>query len=99
MKYLSLFSLELLHEYYSNRRCSDFEIEATPETQKLLKNYRCNLKPLPNGVRVLTMGNGTNSPFIPLPEKVTFGFQLRLQDPNFILFTDFSELDLAAAPL
>ncbi len=99
MKYLSLFSLEILHDYYADRRCSDFEIEPTPETQKLLGNCRCVLKPLPNGLRVLTLSSGPDSPFIPLPPGAVFGFHLRLQNPNFILFTDFSELALAAAPL
>jgi hypothetical protein len=99
MKYLPLFSLELLHEYYADRRCSDFEIEATPETERLLGNCRCVLKPLPNGMRVLTLGSGPDAPFIPLPAEATFRFHLRLQNPNFILFTDFSEIALAAAPL
>lgn len=99
MKYLQLFSLELMHDYYTDRRCSDFEIEPTPETQKLLGNCRCVLKPLPNGIRVLILGDSLQTPFIPLPADATFGFHLRLQNPNFILFTDFSEIGLAAAPL
>jgi hypothetical protein len=99
MKYLPLFSVEILHDYYADRRCSDFEIEATPETQKLLGNCRCVLKPLPNGFRVLTLGAGPDAPFIPLPVDATFAFHLRLQNPNFILFTDFSEIGMAAAPV
>lgn len=99
MKYLPLFTLELFHEYYADRRCSDFEIEATPETQKLLANSRCVLKPMPNGLRVLISVTDQSTPFIPLPDKATFGFFLRLQNPNFVLFTDFSAISPLAAPL
>lgn len=99
MKYAQLFTLELFHDYYADRRCGDFKIEPTPETQKLLANCRCVLKPLPNGVRVLISVADQDVPFIPLPANANFAFRLRLQNPNFILFTDFSEIAPAAAPL
>lgn len=99
MKYLPLFTLEIFHEYYADRRCSDFEIEVPPTTQKLLADCRCVLKPLPNGLRVLISATDQTTPFIPLPDKATFGFLLRLQNPNFALFTDLSTISSLAAPL
>ena len=99
MKYLTLFSLELLHSYYVDRRCPDFQIEPTPETQKLLKDSRCVLKPFPNGIHILILVDGENAPFIPLPVGAIFGFHLRLQNPDFILFTDLTAISQTAAPL
>jgi len=100
MKYAPLFSLEIVHDYYADRRCSDFAIEPTLETERLLGNCRCVLKSLPNGLRILTQVQAdTGAPFIPPMEGATFGFHLRLENPNFVLFTDFSEIGLAAAPL
>lgn len=99
MKYLPLFTLELRHDYYADQRCGDFQIEPTVETQKLLGNCRCVLKSLPNGIRVWMMATDQDNPFIPLPSDATFGFHLRLQNSDFILFTDFSEITPVAAPL
>lgn len=94
MKYETLFTLELLHDYYADRRCGDFLLEPTTATQKLLANARCVLKPFSNGLRVLMPVD-----FIALPADAVFGFQLRLQNPNFALFTDLSEVAGAAALL
>jgi hypothetical protein len=38
-------------------------------------------------------------PFIALPPKPTFAFQLRLENPNFVLFTDLTEINKTVAPL
>jgi len=99
MKYAALFSLEIVHDYYTDRRCADFEIEPTPKTQKLLKDHRCVLRPLPNGIRVSMQVSDQGDPFLPLPTHVTFGFRLRLQNPAFALFTDLTAIHRTAAPL
>lgn len=99
MKYLTLFRLEILHAYYPDQRCPDLQIEPTPWTQKLLDDCRCILKPLPNGVQALVMVNEKDRPFIPLPSDPVFVFGLRLQNPDFGLFTDLTAYSQAAAPL
>jgi len=88
VKYQQLFSLELQHAFYSDGRCRDFVIEATPETQNLLANLRCVQKSLPNGLRILIQVSNDNTPFIALPSTLLFNFRLRLQNPDFTLFTD-----------
>lgn len=101
MRYLQLFRLEVLHSYYADQRCPDFEIEPMEDTRKLLKNYRCVSKPLTNGLRVFIAVNDDGTAFIPLPETeaLVFGFHLRLRNPDFPLFTDLETTSQLAAPL
>jgi hypothetical protein len=99
MKYITLCSLEILHDYYTDRRCIDFQIEPAPDTQKLLSNYRGILKQFPGGLRVLVAASSENTPFIALPADLIFAFRLRLRNPDFSLFTDLSEISPLAAPL
>jgi hypothetical protein len=99
MKFLPLIDLLLTHSYYVDGRCPDFLIEPTPETQRLLKNHRCIMKSIPNGIRVLTAVTDEDIQFIPLAKGVTFAFHLRLQNPDFALFTDLTEIRQTTAPL
>jgi hypothetical protein len=99
MKFLPLIDLNLTHTYYTDGRCRDFRIEPTPETQQLLKNYRCVLKSLPHGFRILIAVTDQGIPVIPLQKEITFAFQLQLQNPDFALFTDLTEITQMAAPL
>lgn len=98
MKYLPFIELRLKHTYYTNERCPDFEIEPTPDTHQLLKNYRCVFKALPDGMRILIAatnnGEGKLVPLIPLQTGLNFSFYLRLQNPDFPLFTDITEIQL-----
>jgi hypothetical protein len=99
MKFLPLMDLHLTHPYYTDGRCRDFGIEPTLDTQSLLKNHRCVLKSVPHGVRILTAVAVPSTQFIPLQKGVTFAFQLRLQNPDFALFTDLTEMAQTVAPL
>jgi hypothetical protein len=99
MKYRAVFSLRLRHLFYTDNRCRDFQIEPAVYTQRLLKNYRCVLKPLPDGILVLTAAGENDEPLIPILRNVTFAFQLRLLNPDFSLFTELSDITSKAAPL
>jgi hypothetical protein len=99
MKFLPIFVLRVTHAYYTDNRCPDFLIEPNPETERLLSNHRCVLKPLPDGIRVLTAVDEGGKAFIALPPEATFTFHLRLHNPDFVLFTDLSDIDNLAAPL
>jgi hypothetical protein len=74
-------------------------IEPVAETQKLLQDCRAVLKTVPGGVRIVVPATEDNLPFIPLPTNPRLGFHLRLQNSDFVLFTDTSEIDAAAAAL
>jgi hypothetical protein len=99
MKYIPLLNLEVTHTYYADGHCRDFRIEATPATQRLLDKYRCILRTRPDGARVFVAVAADGTPFISLPEGMTFAFQLWLQNAEFALFTDLTPLSGLAAPL
>ena len=98
MKFLPLFRVHLTHSYYTDGRCTEFDIEPTLHTQRLLTNTRCVLQAMPDGIRVLTAVTDQGVPLLPLPQDATLVFHLRLQNPDFILFTDLMER-LPTAPL
>lgn len=98
MKYVELFRLALEHDYYPDRRCLDFQIEVGSETQKFIKDFRAKLQPLPGEVRVLIPTDNDKTPFILLPSTSVLTFQLHLDNPDFSLFTDMSELNKYTAP-
>jgi len=99
MKFLPLFDLQISHTYYSDGRCPDFDIEPTAETHRLLKNFRCILKTIPGGIRILSAATSEGDAFIQLGEGARFKFHLRLQKPDFNLFTDLDEISQTPAPV
>ena len=96
MKFLPFLALRLTHPYYTDGRCPDFTIEPTAETQQLLRNYRCLLKPLTDGIQVIIPTTDAGAPLIALAKGIVFTFLLRLDNPAFPLFT---ELPSVPAPL
>lgn len=99
MKYVPLFSIEILHDYYSDHRCIDIQIIPSSETQILFKNYHCLLKTLANGVRILISVNEKGAPLIPLSPDLTFSFSMVSRNPDFALFTDMTEIDKYTVPV
>lgn len=94
MSFRPVFSLHLIHRYYSDGICPDFLIEPTSDTDRRLRNHRCVLKAGPNWIRAYMEPD-----LIPLEQGETFEFSLRLRNPNFALFTDMREVSSMAAPL
>jgi hypothetical protein len=92
MKYIQLLSLEIVHDYYADRRCDDFHIIPTTETQKLLKNFRFVLKPYPGRMEIWAPVTAEDRLFIPLSTDTIFTFHLELQNPDFVLFTDLNNI-------
>ena len=99
MKYYQLLSLEIIHTYYTDLKCPDFQITSTPATRKLLNNYRGTLKTFPGGIRVLLSISEDGNPFIPLSDDLTLTFYLQLQNPDFVLFTDIADFSSLESPL
>ncbi len=94
MKYLPFFEIQLLHTYYADDVCPDFLVEPDLATQKLLSNHRCVLKPTFNGAQILMPVEDNLSPFISVKIGTSFTFNLRLQNPDFTLFTDLDTVTL-----
>lgn len=86
MKYVPMFTIRLLHPFYRQGLCPDFTVAATPETQRLLSNHRCVLKSNSFGLDVWLPGT-QQQPFIPFSSGKPFDFELRLNNPEFALFT------------
>ena len=99
MKLAATFSLIIRHSYYADGVCPDFSLEPTSDTERLLKNYRCILKPSKNGVVAVTELGDDGLPVIAVDAAVKFRFNLRLRNGDFALFTDLSAINQLAAPV
>jgi hypothetical protein len=99
MKFLTVFTLRIKHTYYADTRCRDFQIEPTAETERFLQNQRCIMKPLPDGIQLVTPLDDKGESLISMSANATFAFRLRLTNPDLPLFTDISEITSKSAPL
>ncbi|MDD5579907.1 MAG: hypothetical protein PHY16_11595 [Methylobacter sp.] len=52
MNYSPLFMISLKHTFYDNGKCPAFSVTANTQTEKLLKNHRCVIKPDADGLCV-----------------------------------------------
>lgn len=97
MRFASLFEVRVIHTYYSDQGCPDFEIAPTAQTQALLRNHRSLFKPMPTGIRVITAMNetGTPAPMLPMAPDPPLTFHLQLRNPDFPLFTDLSAMPVS----
>ncbi|PTL78089.1 hypothetical protein [Vitiosangium sp. GDMCC 1.1324] len=100
MKHGVLLELFLRHSFYSDARCSDFTLEPSVETARILRNHRCLVRPSPDGVRVLTaVDESTGLPFLPLPSNTALGFHLVLRNDDFPFFSDLTGINAHCSPL
>jgi hypothetical protein len=100
MKHDLLLELRLTHSFYADGRCSDFAIEPTAETARLLRNHRCVLRTSPDGIHVLrALDDATGQPFLPIPSSATLGFRLVLENRDFVYFTDLTAIHAKSSPL
>ncbi len=90
LKYKILFTVELLHDYYTDGVCNDFTIVPSEETATLLKGQAMLTKSLNNLLIVLVKINDGGQPFIPLDVNKKLSFYLQLQNPDFNNFTNLS---------
>jgi len=99
VKHVAIAELHIRHAYYADGTCSDFAIEPSDETDRLLRNHRCQIGPLADGFRILTQLGEDGQPFLPMPADTVLVFHLRLRNSEFSLFTDLSEISGRAAPI
>ncbi len=104
MKYAPLFRLDLVHAFYlkmdgQDGRCPDFMITPVQDTQRMLGKYQCMVRARPSGILIIAAVDDQAQPRIPLSEDAVFRFHLRLQNADFALFTDLSDLADKLAPL
>jgi hypothetical protein len=61
--YNTLFRIELLHEYFANRQCRDFEIVPSPETRVMLNRAKIICRNTDNKLLALIQQNDSGDPF------------------------------------
>jgi hypothetical protein len=86
--YKILFSIELLHPYYSDGKCIDFAIIPSAATKKLFQNNQLVYKMQDNELWVLIKVNVNGQPYIPLTPEQKFVFYLQLVQPQFMTVTN-----------
>jgi hypothetical protein len=91
-KYKILFMTELLHEYYLNRQCYDFDVIPSAETRRLMKNkqmlYRVVANKLIVLVKVVNSGANKDKPVAGLDPADKFLFYLQLNNHRFNVVTN-----------
>lgn len=92
-KYKILFSVDVQHEYYAGLKCTDFDMEPSPETALLLKRHQLLYKVTGNKLVVLTKVDKVDKPFAPLAVTEKLVFYQRLNNP---LFIEVSNIDRAS---
>jgi len=98
IKYISLFEVELLHDYYRDKICRDFSVIPSLQCAALLQNLGLRFISTPSGFKVFArVDEISNKNFLktPLPEKTRFAFLLCLKNPAF---TTFSQVELKTNP-
>ena len=94
IKYIALFEVELLHDYYRDKLCRDFSIIPSLQCAALLQNFGLKFISTSSGFKIFARVDEIgNKNFLkkPLPEKTRFTFLLCLKNPAF---TTFSQVGL-----
>ena len=91
--YKILFMMELLHDFYKDGKCVDFNVFPSAETAIHLTNYKAIYKTAGNKLIVLMKVDENGKPFIPINPEHKFTFFLELMKP---LFMTVSNLDFNA---
>lgn len=92
LKYKTLFSIEVLHDYYSDKRCQDFEILPTAATALVLKGQGMLSKTIGNKLMVLLRVDETAKPLIDFGIAGKLSFFMKLRNPRFNNFTNLDYL-------
>ena len=88
MSFASLLGIALKHSYYADGSCPDFVTLPSPDTQQLLTNQRCLVKPKATGLDIYVQTDANGNPAIAFDDSNTLSFELRLRNLDFSLFTD-----------
>ncbi len=99
MSYITLLQISLQHAYYSDGVCPDLAISVSAASRHLLDGHRCLVRADAGRLRILAPVDAAGKLPIPFSAPTTLRFELVLQNPEFSLFTDLSELAAQSAPL
>jgi hypothetical protein len=93
-KYSLLFQIDVLHSYFSDGMSPTLQIQPTPISQQIMKNYDLRMVTSPSGVKIYQgfedQGTGSANSKIDMP--IVLSFFLKNGDP---LFLNYTQLDFA----
>lgn len=87
-KFHILFSIEVLHEFFSTGRWNEINFIPAPETEMLLKEYELTTRQIGNELLVITKTDDTGRARQNIDLYTRFTFFLTLQSPGFLNFTN-----------
>jgi hypothetical protein len=87
-RYETLFSVELLHEYYSGAKCRDLLLVPSERTAALLRKYRLRCRMMDDQLVVLTEVDENGRPVPGLASDVSLVFLLELGRPELSVITN-----------
>lgn len=91
--YKELFSLNLMHDYYSDGKCPDFNITPTPECKEFLEDYHIIFKNKITGIQLVVATNDGSTPFIDISDVSKFTFYMKLNESAFGNYTVLDDID------
>ena len=104
-QYSILFSIDILHEYFLNRKCRDIEIVPADDCKEISRKMNILWRNPENQLVALTKVNGNNEPFINVSphkfyrkhyDRKVFRFYLKTKNP---LFSNFNNIHLSCGPV
>lgn len=84
VRYRILFSIELLHDYYSNLKCTDLVLVPSADTKKRLQAGQMLCKTVGNLLVVLIKVNDEDKPNVGLSADLKLGFYIDIISSSFI---------------
>jgi hypothetical protein len=94
VSYKILFAADIEHEYYADKKCTDFSIVPSAETAMMMKNMQLLCKTVGNKLIVLcrvndnTVPADANKPLVQISSDAKFVFYMQLENPVFSVYTN-----------
>jgi hypothetical protein len=87
-KYGILFTLELLHKFYTDQSCNDFVIKPSTQTAQILNGHKIVVKQYENQLYAGLQIDSTGKPFSVIENGMQLTFFLQLNNPLFFNYTN-----------
>lgn len=88
LRYKKVFSVELLHDFYADKHCEDFEIIPSVRTTSVLRGHGMLFKMIGNKLVVMVRVDENDKPSIDFGRSGKLTFFMKLINPHFINFTN-----------
>ena len=93
IKYVELFSIRCLHDYFADHICKALSLRPTVECSRLLERYKCLFRPTADGGAVYCSEVAQGNSLQGYQEARPFSFTLTSGDPLLDIYTDMEVSD------